>query len=428
MLNAFQLIYEFKSLYTSISYLQILTQDRLKHISIVNLFINHLSYTHQTMDKLPNEIIREIFSYLRSKTDLTNFRLVHSSFSAAGNDILFKTVRIKPTESSVQSLLEVVRRGGLACYVKKVILHLEDFRHAIWLPVRGLLSPEKSRDQNSLLLRNLLAEFNDFEGSGDYPTLFACLFAILPHLEDIQIKQMPSRGYPDIVTSREMMTYSHMTNDVLYLKLHLGGNLLSQQGGYRAFRAFIDAAFFARAKLVSFQTNAELSLTPQQNKVLERATQVFQHCAVFDLELCQGDSSLLNILPSALKLKKLRLNLRRNEIHHSDGGSLCFFKIIEVGCIWPCLMELDIKGLFISNQDSFLGFLQQHHGTLQRLSLQNCRIQLLRGSWEEVARVMKNTLKLERLQLRELSDYNCFLLQHSYSMEELRDMVRNVLG
>lgn len=385
------------------------------------------------MDRLPNEIIREIFSYLNSKTDLASFRLVHSSFSAAGNDILFKDVCIKPTESSVQSLLEVVRRGCLACYVRKVILHLEDFRHAIWLPVRGLLSPENSRDQNSELLRNLLAEFNDFEGSGDYPTLLACLFAILPHLEDIQIKQMPSRGYPDMVTSREMMTYSHMTNDVLYLKLHLGGNLLSQQGGYQAFRAFTDAAFFARVKLVSFQTNADLSffdLAPQHDKVLERATKVFQNCAVFDLELCQGDSSLLNILPSALKLKKLRLNLRRSGIHHSDGGSLCFFKIVEAGCIWPCLMELEIKGLFISNQNSFLGFLQQHHRTLQRLSLQNCRIQLLRGSWEEVARVMKNTLKLEWLQLRELSDYNGhgFLLQHSYSMEELKDMVRNVLG
>lgn len=380
------------------------------------------------MDSLPNEIVRKIFSYFHSTTDLANLRLVHSSFSVV-NEILFEAVRIQPTENGVHSLLGLVRQDCLACHVKKVILHLEDFRHAIWLPVRELLSPDKTKDQNSRLLQGQLAEFNDFEGSGDYSILLACLFAILPHLEAIQIEQMPSRGHPDTVTSREMMTYS---NDYLYLKVHIGTDLLSKKAGYRAFRVFIDAAFFARSKLVSFQTNANLScfnLVPQHNKILERATKVFHNCEVFDLELCEGDSSLLNILSSALKLKKLRLSLRRNELHYSDSGSLCFLKITEAGCIWPCLKELEIKGLFISNQNSFLEFLQRHRGTLQRLSLQDCRIQLLRGSWEEVARDMKNTLMLEWLQLRELSDYSesGFLLEHNYSMEEVKEMARNIL-
>lgn len=379
------------------------------------------------MDRLPKKIVREIFSYLHSTTDLASFRLVHSSFSVV-NEILFEAVRIQPTESSVHSLLGLIRQDYLACHVKKVILHLKDFRHAIWLPVRELLSLGKTKDQNYQLLQDQLAEFNDFERSGDYSTLLACLFAILPHLEAIQIEQMPSRGHPDTVTSREMMTYS---NDFLYLKVHIGANLLSKEAGYRAFRVLINAAFFARSKLVSFQTNADLclNLVTRHNKILERATKVFHNCEVFDLELCEGDSSLLNILSSTLKLKKLRLSLRRNESHYSDGGSLCFFKIVGAGCVWPCLKELEIKGLFISNQNNFLDFLQRHRGTLQRLSLQNCRIQLLRGSWEEVARYMKNTLILEWLQLRELSDYNeyGFLLQHSYSMEEMKEMVRNIL-
>lgn len=144
---------------------------------------------------------------------------------------------------------------------------------------------------------------------------------------------MPSRGHPDTVTSREMMPYS---NDYLYLKVHTGIDLPSKKPGYQAFRVFIDAAFFAFSKLVSFQTNANLScfdLVPQQNKILERATKIFHNCEVFDLELCEGDSSLLNILSSTLKLKKLR----RNELQYSDSGSLCFFKIIEADCIWLCL-------------------------------------------------------------------------------------------
>lgn len=98
------------------------------------------------------------------------------------------------------------------------------------------------------------------------------------------------------------------------------------------------------------------------------------------MELCEEDSSL-NILSSTLKLKKLRLSLRRNELHYSDSESLCFFKKIEAGCIWPCLKELEIKGLFISNQNSFLELLQRHRNALKALAkrLQNTVAQRLVG-------------------------------------------------
>lgn len=158
--------------------------------------------------------------------------------------------------------------------MKKVILHLEDFRHAVWLPVRGQLSVNKTKDQNSQLLHDLLADFNNFEKAKDYPTILACVFARLPRLEFIQIKQMPSRGYQDTVTSREMMKYSHITRGHLYLSK----TLLSREGGCQAFRALINAAFFARVKLVSFQTNADLSFfdsTLERDKILERAAKVF---------------------------------------------------------------------------------------------------------------------------------------------------------
>lgn len=46
----------------------------------------------------------------------------------------------------------------------------------------------KTKDENSQLLRGVLAEFNDFQGSGDYPTILACLFSMLPRLEAIQIE------------------------------------------------------------------------------------------------------------------------------------------------------------------------------------------------------------------------------------------------
>lgn len=384
------------------------------------------------MDRLPNEIVREIIGHLHSKVDLANFWLVYPSFSVIGGEFLFRVIHTQPTYGGVQSLLKISHQGWLPCHVKKVILHLEDFRHAVWLPVRGQLSVNKTKDQNSQLLHDLLADFNNFERSKDYPTILACVFARLPRLEFIQIKQMPSRGYQDTVTSREMMKYSHITRDHLYLKVYLSKTLLSREGGCQAFRALINAAFFARVKLVSFQTNADLSFfdsTPERDKILKQAAKVLQNCEVFDLELRQRDSSLLNTFSSALKLKKLSLNLQQSEIHHSDDKSSYLFKIIEVGCMWPCLKELKIKGLFISDQGSFLGFLQRHRGTLRRLSLQNCKIQMFRGSWKEVARGMKNTLMLEWLQLRELSDYDGhgFLLLYNCSEEEMGGMVRNIL-
>lgn len=42
---------------------------------------------------------------------------------------------------------------------------------------------------------------------------------------------------------------------------------------------------------------------------------------------------------------------------------------------------------------------------------------------------MRNTLILEWLQLRELPDYSesGFLLEHNYSMEEMKEMVWNIL-
>lgn len=152
------------------------------------------------------------------------------------------------------------------------------------------------------------------------------------------------------MTAQEMMTYSHMTSDVLYLSLYLSGTLQLQEGGHQAFRALIYAAFFARAKLVSFQTNADLSFfnsAPERDKILKRAAKVFQNCEVFELELHRGDSSLLHTLLLALKLRNLNINLRRIKINYSDDRSFGFFKMIEVGCLWPCLEELRIRVFYI---------------------------------------------------------------------------------
>lgn len=71
------------------------------------------------MDKLPTEIVQEIIISYLDTCDLRSFRVVRYSFASLAASQIFKTIKIEPLLSSLNSLLELSRRPDLARHITK---------------------------------------------------------------------------------------------------------------------------------------------------------------------------------------------------------------------------------------------------------------------------------------------------------------------
>lgn len=401
------------------------------------------------MEKLPPELVLDVFSRLVSKVDLANLRLVQRDFAELGARFMFSVINIQPTYTGLLPLLDVSHRRHLACHVKKVVLHLEDYRRLIWIPLKKKLrSGAGAQSQNRRKFEEEVKEIEEFQVSSDYTALLSSSFCRLSNLESLQIQEMSSVGYLDQKSSSEMVDYG-LENERLYLYRE-GARLIICMGIYRAFYALITAAYLSDVKLVSFQSNARRLFHGsafEYKELVERCRVVFQHCRILDLELPQkglrdrgpavGPSGLIDpfyIILSATQLEKLSLKFITESFGIARDADIIFIDILKGLHVWTCLKELKLENIVIPDIGILPRFLRRHHSTLRRLSLQDC--ELSEGSWIDVVKGIKQTcgLGLVTIKLGSLLDHSvCSKTPHwhhiriclgrIYSEEELADML-----
>lgn len=375
------------------------------------------------METLAPELIQEILGHIHAKADLASFRLVQRSFAELGEEYFFRVVNVKPTYRSLYPLLEISQNVEFARHVRQVVLHLDDFRHSIWIPFIEKLRVDRLENgtitQKSEVLQKLGAEFADFQTSPDYTGILSTAFRRLPRLEAIQVKERPSRKRGiDTQTAQEMEEHS-LLNDY-----EANQRAWGSEDGFRAFSALVGAAYFADTKLVSFRNNADLVVVDpivvyKRSELVRRAAAVFQHCPVLELSLPQADTSLLfDLLSPAARLEKLALQFDLKTYREPISA---FSKIVESRCVWASLSEIKVRTVCMHRYDDLLEFLQRHHTKLRRLSLWDCKLST--GSWVDFTICAKDTLKLTWLELGSLSD-----AAKAYSGAELGEMVNYVLN
>lgn len=397
------------------------------------------------MEKLPPELILQVFDRLLSKVDIASLRLVKRDFAQLGTEFMLNVISIQPTSTGILPLLEVSHRRYLACHVKKLVLHLEDYRHLIWLPLKkGLQSGVEAQAYNSAKFKAALIMFEGFQTSSDYPALIASSFCRLPNLEALEIQEIPSLGYLDPTSSGEMAAYG-LETERLYL-YRQGARFLLDMGIYRGFYALIAAAYFSNLKLVSFKSNArrlfdELSSPLEYEVLVKRSKVVLQNCRVLDLVFYQRDSGhpprgwveFKHILLSAARLEGLSLRFANpNRGISIDTGAL-LTDLLHGS--WPCLKELEFENVLMPENGIFYCFLQRHRKTLRRLSLQSC--ELFEGSWRHLIKGIKQTwgLQLTEVELGSLVDHSTcniagdvhymdICLGHIYSVRELARILK----
>lgn len=370
------------------------------------------------MDTLAPELIQEILGHIHAKSDLASFRLVQRSFAQLGEEYIFRVINVKPTYRGLYYLLQLSQNEVFAHHVKEVVLHLDDFRHSIWIPFIEKLKTEDLENgtitQKLKVLRHLLGEFREFQTSPDYAGVLSAAFIRLPRLEAVQMKEKPSRKHGiDQQTIQEMEDHSLNEYEVNHQAVW------GSQDSFRAFFALVSAAYFASTKLVSFRNSADMMVVFERNELVRRATDVFRNCPVLELAIPQTDSSLLfDLLKPAVRLERLALRFDPMVYHESVSA---FSKVVESGRVWESLKEVKIRTNCMDCHDSLLEFLQRHQATLRRLSLWDCKLST--GSWVGFIVCMKDALKLEWLELGLLSDTS-----KTYSEVELAGMVNYVLN
>lgn len=400
--------------------------DQVHVIAKAAIHENHhplLAHHNTTMETLAPELIQEILEHIHAKPDLASFRLVQRSFAELGEEYFFRVIDVKPTYRSLSPLLEISQNVEFARHVRQVTLHLDDFRHSIWIPFIKKLKEEGLDNgtitQKSEVLQKLGAEFADFQTSPDYTGILSTAFRKLPRLEAVQVKERPSRKRGiDPQTAQEMEEHSLLSD------YEVNQRVWGSEDGLRAFSALVGAAYFAGTKLVSFRNNADLVVVDpivvyKRSELVQRAANVFRHCPVLELSLPQADASLLfDLLSPAVQLEKLTLQFDLKAYREPVSA---FSKIVESRCVWASLSEVKVRTVCMHRYDGLLEFLQRHHAKLRRLSLWDCKLST--GSWVGFTICAKDTLKLTRLELGLLSD-----AAKTYSEVELEGMVNYVLN
>lgn len=101
--------------------------------------------------------------------------------------------------------------------MKEVALHLEDYRHLIWIPLKKeLRSGAGEEARNSMKFAVALEGPGTFQMSSDYPAVLASSFCRLPNLEALEIWEISSPGYLDPTSPVEMADYG-LDTQRLYL-------------------------------------------------------------------------------------------------------------------------------------------------------------------------------------------------------------------
>lgn len=381
------------------------------------------------MDKLSAETVREIFGHIHSKPDLASLRLVQNSFAKLVNEFLFQVIHVEPSFEGLFTLLEISRKAKLAHCVKRVVLHVDDFRDVTWIPFHKRLEEKSIQDEarKADIFKTFQAldrELFEFQTLPDYTVMLSVAFSHLSRLEAIKM----AHRYPEQETEplhRERRDLERL----LSLEEFHGED--GEKDDLRAFTALIDAAYFTKKKLNSFRITGKLDLSVfENNELIRRAAVVFRDCRVLELDFSPQSpfhdndyirkGPLFDMLSSAVHLESLTLcgGIRQEP-------DVPFSKYLGDRFIWTCLKRIDILGLDMHAYE-FVGFLERHKKTLRKVAIGTSK--LFTGRWPDVMRYMKGSLRLTSLELGAwLEDVDEEGLDYGYDEHEMEMMEQFVM-
>lgn len=382
------------------------------------------------MDKLSAEIVREILGHVQSKTDLARLRLVQNSFAKLVNEFLFQVIHVEPAFESLCVLLEISRIPELARCVKRVVLHVDDFRDLTWIPFNKRLEEKNIQDEarKAEVFKTFQAldrELFEFQTLSDYTVMLSVAFGHLSRLEAVKL----AHRYPEEETElfrRERRDLERL----LSLEEFHGED--GEKDDLRAFTALIDAAYFTEKKISSFRITGKLDLSVFENtELIRRAAVVFRNCRVLELDFSPQSpfhdkdhirkGPLFDMLSSAVHLKSLTLcgGIRQEP-------DVPFSKYLGDRFVWKYLNRIDILGLDMHAYE-FLGFLERHKKTLRKVAIGASK--LFTGRWPDIMRYMKGHLRLTSLELGAwLEDIDEEGTDYGYGEHDLEIMEQFVTG
>lgn len=364
------------------------------------------------MDTLSIELVWEIAQHLHSKSDLGNFRLIQRSFAPLARSFLFRSVLIRNSKYSFSRLLRISRKPELARHVKEVSLEVHsNAKYLIWPQFVGRLQREnikygdKSQKEGELeVFKSCIKEWYIFQKSLDYTAILSTAFARLPRLQNFTLAEGSE------LSLNLGFNYSYAK----YHPFKKRSNFHGPRGLadlYRAFTGLVNAAYLADVKIMCFKVidttgGFAANISSQNGEILKRVAAVFHHCRTIELDL----SSLYLGVPYVQKLQQCgafssSIDLEELNISSQTCSEPRFFGLVfGNNHVWPRLRRLGLNSVdFYKHELS--GFLQRHKATLREISICGCILHT--GSWFEIATIMKQSLKIAKLELSGLCNWSC---------------------
>lgn len=338
---------------------------------------------------------------------------------------------MEPSFDSLSSLLEISRRSALARCVKRVVLHIDDFRDVTWIPFNKRVEEKNIQDEvrKARVFKTFQAldrELFEFQTMPDYTVMFSVAFSHLPRLEAIKM----THRYPEYEIEAPLHSERRDLERLFRLEDFHGED--GEKDDLRAFTALIDAAYFTEKRITSFRITGKLDLSVFENtELIRRAAIVFRDCRVLELDFSPQNpfagndhlrkGPLFDMLSSAVRLERLTLcgGIRQEP-------DIPFSKYLGDRFVWSCLKRIDILGLDMHAHE-FIGFLGRHKSTLRDVAIGTSK--LFTGRWPDVMRFMKANLQLTSLELGAwLEDVDVDGVDYGYEEHENEMMEQYVMG
>lgn len=376
------------------------------------------------MDKITPELAREIFRHIDSKIDLKNLRLVQASFAQLAEEFLFRKLLLEPLPHKLHCLHEIARRPKLARHVREVRLDVccryirtmlfpeferrlqeEDIQYwdsDISADISDRIQYERVMD----IFQACADQYFDFQTSPDYAAALTAGLTRFPRLEAlVLLNKIPYRFGP---------TY----DDIGYYRPEEDGGDAEAVYYSQAFMVFVNAAYLADTKLLSFKASAVggrycparagIGASTLRNLELNRrAAIVFRNCRTIQLKIANiaksssfslslvkaiEETPLINALSPATRLEDLDIDL-------GSTAGVVFPLVFGKEHVWPHLRRLRVGNIYIFDHE-LVGFFRRHKATLREVSIFSAKLES--GTWAGVGRTMRDDLQLTSLNLEDL--------------------------
>ncbi|KAL7272866.1 hypothetical protein RUND412_004314 [Rhizina undulata] len=368
------------------------------------------------MDTLPNEIYREIVSYLFGP-DLASLRLVNHNLSAAATIFKFRSLNVRMTRRGLDNLLNVSRHPELARCVREIT-----YPHHHLVLTRGGLESIASSAIRELMRKSFTTRFFHWynenyaaqiklENSGECVltletalSTMANVRAIIPgYFEFNALEELYGKWFGTLAETETTVVprWSMELRNII-----MDSNLLPNDGSEEATKAFLDLVktlHCLRFKLDRFGgSGASLWRGFFSNdSVLWNSASLFQNltCVYVCITTLQNvkdtralhkdakDGRMFKFLSFAPNLRMLSFEMRSYEFKEFP-----LFDILSRDYLWKHLHTFKLNIIHTINTEDLVEFLGRYARTLKFLSFGSGST--LNGEWWKVIYLLRQRLHL----------------------------------